>query len=141
MSNDSYEIGLRVWERWTEMWNGSPEIALEMAASPFVLHLPSADETDDKTVSSPRAVMEWVARSRAKYTRITFSTEAGPFVDVKAGIVAGPWIAEVVVDGQTRYARGMDTIAYGGDGKITEYWTISKPSAEAGTWAQRGAAK
>lgn len=143
MNNDTYETGLRLWNLWTEMWNGKPTLARELVAPRFVLHLPLPTEIDLPAVNSGPAVEQLVITSRAKYTNITFRTEVGPFVDTVAGIVAGPWFAEIVVDGKTQYACGMDTIAFR-DGLITEYWTVSKPADAPGDWArsaQRGAAK
>ena len=58
----------------------------------------------------------------------------GPFVDTRAGVVAGPWHAETVIDGIARFACGMDTIAFR-DGKVVEYWTMSKPADDLGRWS------
>lgn len=144
MNNDTYETGRKLWDLWTSMWNATPALARELCAPGFVLHLPTPTEVDVASITDGAAVEKWVTAHRAKYTSITFSTEVGPFVDTVAGVVAGPWIAEIVIDGKTAIACGMDTIAFR-DGKITEYWTISKPADAAGQWArsstQRGAAK
>jgi len=79
-------------------------------------------------------VERWVRAHRAKYERLHFQYDCGPFVDVRAGVVAGPWIADVVQDGAARATCGMDTIVFR-DGKITEYWTLAKPVDAFGRWA------
>jgi hypothetical protein len=133
--NDLYETGLRLWVRWTEMWNGRPELARELVAPRFALHLPLPSLIDAAAVSDPEAVVGWVSRHRAQYDRLAFFYDAGPFVDTQAGVVAGPWTAEVVVKGATRRVCGMDTIAFR-EGRITEYWTLGKDADEVGLWTK-----
>ncbi|MFT3697871.1 MAG: nuclear transport factor 2 family protein [Kofleriaceae bacterium] len=132
---DNYKTGLHLWDRWTEMWNGRPELALELVAPKFTLHLTSGRGTDPTTIDTPARVVEWVRGHRAKFTNLTFSTQVGPFVDEKAGVVAGPWSADTTADGKPSFACGMDTIAFR-DGLITEYWTLSTPVDRVATWDQ-----
>jgi hypothetical protein len=136
MTNDIYRLGLDLWTRWTEMWNGRPELALELVAPGFVLHLTLPETTPQHEVDSPAAVAAWVAKHRAKYERLVFHFDCGPFVDTVAGIVAGPWTADTIVNGVARPVCGMDTIAFR-DGKIAEYWTIAKPVDAFGRWTKR----
>ena len=133
--NNLYETGLKLWADWTEMWNGRPELALELVAPSFVLHLPLPTPFDTAAVSNPAAVERFVSEARARFERITFHYEAGPFVDTARGVVAGPWWAESVIEGKSRLSAGMDTIAFR-DGKITEYWTLSKEVDSVGEWVK-----
>lgn len=132
-NHDAYAEGLRLWREWTEMWNGRTELALTLAAPKFALHL-TLPTIDPATINTPEAVERWVRGHRAKYQRLVFLNGVGPFVDVTAGVVAGPWHAETTVDGTPRIVCGMDTLRFSG-GKITEYWTLSKPVDELGTWS------
>ncbi len=134
---DIYATGLRLWTEWTEMWNHRPELARSLVADRFVLHLITPGPVNAETIDSPAAVERWVAGHRAKYQRLVFHTGHGPFVDVTAGIVAGPWSAETSIDGTPRPVCGMDTIAFR-DGKITEYWTMSKEADTVGRWTTSG---
>jgi hypothetical protein len=77
-----------------------------------------------------------VTEFRGRCDRATFQYDASPFVDSKAGIVAGPWSAELLTSSSRRLVCGMDTIAYR-DGKIYEYWTISKDVKTVGSWTSR----
>jgi hypothetical protein len=131
-----YQTGLDLWNRWTEMWNERPALALELVADRFVLHLTLPDIVAQHTVTDPAAVERWVTAHRAKFQRLRFHTGCGPFVDVTAGIIAGPWYADTMIDGTPRPVCGMDTIAFRA-GKITEYWTISKPVDDVGRWVSR----
>jgi len=135
MNNDLYYVGLRLWARWMEMWNGRPELARELVASLFALHLPLPSITDAATIVDPEAMVRWVTNSCARYERLTFFYDAGPFVDTSACVVAGPWTAEVVVNGVTRVMCGMDMVAFR-DGQITEYWTLGKDVDRVGDWSK-----
>jgi len=135
-SSDIYTTGSRLWNEWTRMWNGEPELARVLVADRFALHLPEPFGIDPRSVTTPAAVEAWVRAHRAKFARLRFDTNVGPFVDVRAGVVAGPWFAETSADGSTPPAWGMDTIAFK-DAKITEYWTLSKPASKVGDWATR----
>jgi hypothetical protein len=126
-------MGLFLWDEWTRMWNGAPEMALVLCAERFVLHLPSPSGVDEETVNDPVAAERWVREHRNKFESLTFSSDVGPFVDIRRGVVAGPWIAHAVIDGKLIPTCGMDTIAFR-DGKLTEYWTLSKPVADFGRW-------
>ena len=128
LMND-YEIAKDLWKKWTEMWNGRPELALELAAPKFALHLPTPGNVDQTTVVTPDAVVAWVAASIARFDRITFRYEAGPFV-------AGPWSGEIVAGGKISFVCGMDSIGFK-NGKLTEYWTLSKESDAIARWTQR----
>lgn len=133
---NDYETGLHLWKKWTEMWNGAPELARELAAPRFALHLPTPGNIDPTTVTTPDAVVDWVAASIARFDEITFRYDAGPFVDTVARIVAGPWSARIVAAGKISFVCGMDTIAFE-DGKLTEYWTLSKDAESVDRWTRR----
>jgi hypothetical protein len=133
--NDLYQTGIKLWADWTEMWNGRPELALELVAARFVLHLPSPSPFDTAAVSNPAAVARFVSEARARFERITFHYEAGPYVDTAACVVAGPWWAASESEGKPKLSAGMDTIAFR-DGKITEYWTLSKEVDRVGDWVK-----
>ncbi len=135
MQDTIYATGLELWRRWTEMWNSKPELALELVAPRFVLHLIQPAQIDETTVCDPATTAAWVANHRAKFDQLTFHTGVGPFVDTRASVVAGPWHAETIMNGVSAQVCGMDTIAFR-DGKITEYWTMSKPTENLGRWSQ-----
>jgi hypothetical protein len=129
-------IGLQLWRDWTEMWNGRPELALTLVAPQFVLHLTTPSVAAQETVTTPEAVERWVAGHRARYQRLKFHFDCDAFVDVTAGVVAGPWHAEAAIDGAPRQVCGIDILAFR-DGKITEYWTLSKEVDAVGRWSTR----
>jgi hypothetical protein len=135
---NTYETGTRLWNDWTEMWNGRPELALELVAPRFRLHLVTPSDYDQLGVDHPEAVRQWVTRHRARYQTLRFIFGVGPFVDERAAVVSGPWHVEIItLDGKQGWACGMDTIRFS-HGKITDYWTVSKQADEIGRWSTRG---
>jgi hypothetical protein len=133
---NSYETAIRLWNDWTEMWNGRPELALQLVAPRFSLHLVTPSVQDQLAVASPEAVRQFVTRHRARFEAIRFSFAVGPFVDERAGVVSGPWHAELIRDGKPGWACGIDTVVFRA-GKITEYWTVSKEADGVGRWSTR----
>jgi hypothetical protein len=131
-----YATGVRLWNDWMEMWNGRPELARTIVADCFTLHLPTPALAKQETIVGPAEVEKWVAAHRAKFRRLTFDPGCGPFVDVTAGVAAGPWFADASLDGSPKPVCGMDTIVFV-HGKITEYWTISKEVDQVGRWVTR----
>lgn len=129
-----YEEGLRLWREWTDMWNGQPELALRLAAPRFALHLPTPSLVDAATIDHPAAVERWVRNHISKFHHLRFVTGVGPFVDPIAGVVAGPWHADASLDGSPRIVHGMDTLRFR-DGRILEYWTLSKQADAIGAWS------
>ena len=111
--------------------------ARELVAPVFTLHLPLPSRAEQTAITFLEAVHEWVVLHCARFDRLVFSTEVGPFVDTVRGVVAGPWNADTIVEGKPQPVCGMDTIAFR-DGRITEYWTISKPVDAFGRWATAG---
>ena len=130
---DLYATGIDLWNEWLTMWNERPELARVLAADGFVLHVTTPSAVVQETVDGPLAVERWVIAHRAKFQRLAFRTTCGPFVDVRAGVVAGPWVADAAVDGAPLPVCGMDAIAFR-DGKVTEYWTLSRPVDAFGRW-------
>jgi hypothetical protein len=89
-----------------------PSSSGQLVAARFTLHLPTPSAVDASAITDPVAVERWVIGHRAKFARLTFRFEAGPFVDVAAGVVAGPWAADISTDATPRWACGMDTLAF-----------------------------
>lgn len=130
---NTYETGLRLWNEWTRMWNGETHLALELAAERYTLHL--GMNADTSQITSPAAMKAFVEGVRKRYDKIVAITGVGPFVDTKAGVVAGPWYAEAEKDGKRSSYRGMDTFRFE-HGKIVEYWTISTEVDAVGSWSR-----
>ncbi len=136
-TQDLYAVGLRLWADWTRMWNEKPELALDLVAERFALHLVTPSAIDATKVLTPSDVKAWVTQHRSRFTRLVFHVDGcGPFVDVTAGVVAGPWWAEASTSEKPAVVCGMDTLAFR-DGKIREYWTIAKEADEVDRWPEQ----
>lgn len=121
-----------LWNEWTRMWNEDPSIALRLAAPRFHLHL-ALGTVDPQTIDTPERVRDWVTQFCARYERLAFTTGAGPMFDAQLGTIAGPWIARSRIDGVDRSSSGIDIVRVV-DGKIAEYWTLSREVETPGTW-------
>ena len=135
MNENTYEMGLRIWERWMAMWNGRPELALDLVAARFALHLPQPSLVDEATIVDPATVNAWVAQHCARFRRLVFHYEAGPYVDAVVGVVSGPWWADAETDAGARIVAGMDVVAFR-EARIHEYWTVGKDAAAVGRWTK-----
>jgi hypothetical protein len=133
---DLYATGRHLWKLWMEMWNGRPELARALVADGFTLHLTIPSLVRQETIVGPADVERWVTGHRARFRRLVFHPDCGPFVDVAAGVIAGPWFAELSVDESPRLACGMDMLAFVA-GRITEYWTLAREVDEVGRWVSR----
>ena len=127
------QTGARLWRQWTEMWNGSFALARTLVAPRFVLHLVKPSAVDEQLIATPEAVERWVREHCAKFERLVFHPDCGPFVDTARSVVAGPWWAEASTAGVASSVCGMDTLAFRA-GRVTEYWTLSRPAEDVGRW-------
>jgi hypothetical protein len=119
--------GARLWTRWTAMWNGELALADEIIADGFVVHIRRSALGDPAQLRDARAVAPWVARVRAQYTTITYTTATGPFVDVDAARVTTPWFADGVDrEGRPFRKAGLDLLRFDERGRVIECWTLSR---------------
>ena len=76
------------------MWNGDLGLADDLIADGLVVHLTRGALGDPAALRDARAVAPWVARIRGQYARLTYTTAAGPFVDIDARVVSASWFAD-----------------------------------------------
>lgn len=133
---DVYAAGLELWEDWTRMWNGAPEVALRRSASRFVFHLVTPEGTTLDSPLTPQALETLVREHRNKYEVARYAYAVGPFVDVRAQVVSGPWVAELVTKkGERSCICGMDIIAFEGS-KVVACWSLARPVDQNASWNQ-----
>jgi hypothetical protein len=120
-----------IWGRWLAMWNEDPQIAHEIIADEYVVHLPAAGATiDPSQIRSAAAMADWVAGFTAKFDGLVYSTDFGPLVDGDRLVVR--WYGDAVYRGLTGWPRdvagspvrmvGVDVLRIV-DGRIVECWT------------------
>jgi len=117
---------------WLALWNGEHAAAEELLAPGFQLHAAMMDGGDGSAVDGPRALVGWIASTRAAVPDLTFSIQVGPIVD--GDLIALRWRAEGTYAGGMPGAgapvgtgvdfTGTDVLRVAG-GRLAEYWVNS----------------
>ena len=79
-------------DEWLRLWNGDYSRAAAVIAPTFRLHAAMMGGGDGSAVDSPRALVSWIAETRAIIPDLTFVIQVGPIVD--ADRIALRWRAE-----------------------------------------------
>lgn len=135
MSLEIHALGVSLFDRWTEMWNGNTQLASAIMAPRFALHYAQANTERFDQVDTPEALAEVVAMWRGYRPGIRFSAEAQAVVELElladgaAGQVARPYLA-VFTDphGQVVARSGIDLLRISA-GRIVEVWSVSSGAA------------
>ena len=120
-----------MWERWLVMWNEDPEVAHEIIADEYRVHLPTAGATiDPAQIRDAAGMADWVRGFTGKFGDLTYYTDFGPMVDGDLATVR--WIGTAVCQGKTGWPTDVPgtPITFVGvdilriiEGKIVECWT------------------
>ncbi|MFI6345334.1 hypothetical protein [Streptomyces sp. NPDC050560] len=125
------KTGIELWRAWTDLWAGRLELAEEIVADGFTVHV--ATDRDLSAVNDGPSVRAWVAALNTVFTQAQFTMEAGPIA--ADGLVAGRWRTHGVLGKDTpfgpagaRFSRvSHDILRIDGDGRIAEFWSASDP--------------
>jgi hypothetical protein len=120
-----------LWQRWLVMWNGQPQVAHDIIADEYVVHLPTAAATiDPADIRDAAGMASWVAGFRDKFDGLRYHTDVGPLVDGDKLICR--WYATATFQGRTGWPGdgpgrpasmvGVDILRVRG-GRIAECWT------------------
>jgi hypothetical protein len=126
-----HELATRIWDRWLDMWNIDAEIAHEIIADEYRVHLPAAGATiDPSKIRSAAGMADWVRGFTGKFEGLRYSTDFGPLVDGDKLVCR--WIGRAVYLGLTGFPGdvagkpvtmvGVDILRIH-DGRIVECWT------------------
>ena len=130
-----HALGVSLFDRWTEMWNGNAALASAIMAPSFTLHYAQANTERFDQVHAPEALAEVVQIWHGYRPGIRFSAEAEAVVELEllvdgaAGKVARPYLA-VFTDpqGQVVARSGIDLLRISA-GRIVEVWSVSSGAA------------
>ena len=123
--------GIRLFDRWTAMWNGELHLAQEIMAPAFRLRYaqPGTEAFDDCT--TPEGIASLISRWREARPGMVFSAEGEAAVDLASiegsvrGLVARPYLAAVHAANGQRIAKSGTDIPRVADGRISEVWSVS----------------
>lgn len=128
-ADDAHRHGVRLWQDWTDLWNGELAIGPRMLTDDFRVLFGSqtaADSGADDLVGG-QATADWIGAFRARYRELRYRTEVGPIVggDGTAGYVTCRWIADAVdADGTERQVAGHDILRVRGD-RVDRAWSVT----------------
>jgi hypothetical protein len=141
------ELGLKIFERWTRLWNGELALAEELIGEGFWVHLTvRSPQWTPERLRDAEAVAGWVEWVRGRYQTIRYIMDGSPIVDTAQGTVVCPWHADGVfagrsgrpedVAGQAFRQAGIDILRFEGE-RIVECWTLSvNVTALGDSWPQ-----
>lgn len=135
MNPETRAVGIALFDRWTEMWNGNTALASEIMAPTFALHYAQANTERVDHVRTATELSELIRFWHDYRPGIRFTAEAEAAVDLElladgvAGRVARPYLA-VFSDpqGQVVARSGIDLLAVRG-ARIVEVWSVSSGAA------------
>lgn len=123
---DFRPLGIRLFEQWTEMWNGDLALAERIVTPGFRISFANAVEsaaTDDLRGQGDLA--RFVAAHRESIPGLRYRLSGTPVVDAPGGQVASRWTATFPdASGNTVSKSGIDILTVT-DGRITEVWSVT----------------
>jgi len=135
MNPETRAIGVALFDRWTEMWNGNTALASEIMAPTFALHYAQANTERLDHVRTPAELADLVLFWHGYRPGIRFTAEAEAAVDLElvtdgvVGRVARPYLAVFSdPEGQIVARSGIDLLAVS-QGQIVEVWSVSSGAA------------
>ncbi|MFI5937642.1 ester cyclase [Actinoplanes sp. NPDC051494] len=117
---------------WLRLWNGDYALADEIVADGFRLHAAMVDGGDGSAIDSPKALVGWIAQTRAAMPDLRFTIEVGPLTDGDhvvvrwraAGTYAGGMPGATAPAGTGIDFTGTDILRIA-DSRFVEYWINS----------------
>jgi SnoaL-like polyketide cyclase len=118
------------WTTWVALWNGRYDLAAEIIAPEFRIHVNRIDRQSDPLPAGPEGLVGWIKQSAAAFSGLTFTTTVGPIADDEH--LAGQWHATgtyvggmpgvIVPEGSPVTFNGTDILRIA-NGKATDYWS------------------
>ena len=128
MTADIRETGVELYRRWASMWNGELQIAREIIAEGFSVHLTADAVPPSEPIRDAPSVARWVAAIRERGIDLSYAIELGPLVD--GDLVTAYWRLtglRRMPDGappQPFVRVGIDILRWRQD-RIVECWTMN----------------
>jgi hypothetical protein len=136
-THDDRQLGTRLWEQWTAMWNGDLALAERIVTDDFRIHFGSQESLHTERLRGPNQLAGFIGEHRAGYRTITYRTDVGPIVDLHRGAdgtvsghVACRWLVDAEADTDADAAGGpvtkggIDVLRVVGD-RVAETWSVT----------------
>ncbi|MFI6446698.1 nuclear transport factor 2 family protein [Kitasatospora sp. NPDC050543] len=130
-ADDTRELGIRLYDRWTALWNHDLDLAVPIMAPEFTLRYAQAGAEVFDDARTPPQLADIIAAWHKGRPGLTFTAEGVAVVDltlvdgVPSGLVARPYRASFTgEDGDVVERSGTDILRVA-DGLIAEVWSVS----------------
>jgi hypothetical protein len=129
--NNLKQIGVQIFDQWTDLWNKNLALSEQLLASRLSLHYTQAGTEAFDEIHTPAQLCEMIKFWHQKRSRIIFKTEGEPVIDLIendegiSGLVARPYHVSFVDENEARIARSGVDILKIAKGKIQEVWSVS----------------
>jgi hypothetical protein len=129
--NNLKQIGIQIFDQWTELWNKNLILSEEIIAPCISLHYAQADTEAFDKIQTPVQLSDMITFWHQKRSGIVFKTEGEPVVDLIknnkgiCGLVARPYHVSFIDETGKRISRSGTDILKIVNGKIQEVWSVS----------------
>jgi hypothetical protein len=129
--NNLRQIGIQIFDQWTDLWNLNLALSEEILAPRLSLHYAQADTEAFDKIKTPSQLSEMIAFWHKKRSGIIFKTEGEPVIDLIEndkgifGLVARPYHVSFINEDRSRIGRSGTDILKIVNGKIHEVWSVS----------------
>lgn len=126
-----HDVGVRIYDRWTALWNQNLDLAADIMASQFKLRYAQAGGEAFDAISRPAELARLIEAWHRERPGMVFKAEGPVLVNLTdtngrvQGLVARPYLVRFCVgDDETIERSGTDILAVL-DGLISEVWSVS----------------
>ena len=129
--NNLKQIGIQIFDQWTDLWNKNLGLSEKILARRLSLHYAQAGTEAFDKIETPAQLSDMINFWHQKRSGIVFKTEGEPVVDLIEndngvfGLVARPYHVSYLDENGNRVARSGTDILKISNGKIQEVWSVS----------------
>jgi len=129
--NNLKQIGIQIFDQWTDLWNKNLGLSEKILAPRLSLHYTQAGTEAFDKIETPTQLSDMIDFWHQKRSRIVFKTEGEPVVDLTEndngvfGLVARPYYVSYFDENGNKVARSGTDILKIDYGKICEVWSVS----------------
>jgi hypothetical protein len=128
---ETNQLGVRLWDQWTALWNGELSIGERILTADFRIHFGNDSSADTDSFRGPDDLTAFIGKFREQYQHLRYRTDVGPIVGVPlsagtpADHVVCRWAADLTrEDGTSASKAGIDILRIAED-RIAEVWSIT----------------
>jgi hypothetical protein len=121
------DLGIRLVEQWTAIWNGDLALAPQILTPDFRIHFASVGTDAADAFRGPADIASFIGEFRDRYPApgLRYAMDGVPVVDPGSATVVARWTVDVPdATGAVTTKSGIDMLALDGD-RIAEVWSVT----------------